>query len=155
MTAAEALGHVEQAAHVEQAGHVREVELPVFADPRGQLAVAEDPGPLPFAPHRVFVVSGVPEGAVRAEHAHRTCDEALLAASGGVTVELDDGERVTTHRLDRPSQLLVVPRGTWVVCRDFTPDAALVVLASRPYDPSDVITDRARFPTGPRAGAAR
>lgn len=127
------------------------VELPTYRDDRGALVAAEVEGAVPFPVRRMFVITAVPAGAVRAQHANRSCHEALVAASGAVTVTVDDGAQVARHRLDTPSQLLVVPSGTWVTCAEFTPDAALVVLASSAYDPADQITDYAQFRSG-RAG---
>jgi hypothetical protein len=36
-----------------------------------------------------------------------------------------------------------------VECREFSEDAVLFVLCSRPYDPGDQITDLAEFEAGP------
>jgi UDP-2-acetamido-3-amino-2,3-dideoxy-glucuronate N-acetyltransferase len=121
------------------------VEVPTYRDARGTLVAVEVEDVVPFEVRRVFVVSAVPAGARRAEHANRTCAEALLAASGSLTVDVDDGWSVSSHRLDSPSRVLVVPAGQWLTCRDFSADAALVVLASAPYDPADQVTDYAEF----------
>ena len=49
----------------------------------GRLTSAEAPS-LPFAPQRVFMVDSVPAGQIRGAHAHRSCDQILIATSGAV-----------------------------------------------------------------------
>jgi UDP-2-acetamido-3-amino-2,3-dideoxy-glucuronate N-acetyltransferase len=121
------------------------VELPVHRDERGQLSVGETGAELDFIVRRFFVITDVPAGVVRAQHANRTCREALVVTHGACTVDVDDGQSVQTFRLDAPTRLLLVPAGLWLTCREFTADAALLVLASAPYDPADQIEDYAEF----------
>lgn len=121
------------------------LRLPTFRDERGSLSVADLSVGLPFLARRFFVVTGVPVGQVRAQHANRTCHEVFVATSGGCTVDVDDSRSVTTFRLDGPGQALDVPAGLWITCRDFTRDAALLVLASADYDTADQVTDHDDF----------
>lgn len=121
------------------------LDLPTFRDHRGSLSVGEVARGLPFAARRFFVVSGVPAGEVRAQHANRSCHEVLVTTSGACTVDVDDGLSITTFRLEGPGHALDVPAGLWITCRDFTSDAALLVLASAAYDPADQISDHAEF----------
>jgi UDP-2-acetamido-3-amino-2,3-dideoxy-glucuronate N-acetyltransferase len=121
------------------------LDLPTFRDERGSLSVGDVSLGLPFAARRFFVVSGVPSGEVRARHANRTCHEVLVATSGGCTVDVDNGTFVTSFRLEGPGRALDVPAGLWITCRDFTSDAALLVLASADYDSADQVTDHATF----------
>ncbi len=102
------------------------VENPVFADARGKLTFAELGGGLPFAPARYFLVYDVPAGETRGGHAHRCCEQYLIAVSGAVAATIDDGHSRTEHVLDHP-------------------DLGLHVLASEPYDPADYIDDYQEF----------
>ncbi|MFN0029665.1 MAG: WxcM-like domain-containing protein [Acidimicrobiales bacterium] len=122
-------------------GEVRLIEFPSFTDLRGDLAVMEFQGDFPFVPLRQFIVSGVTSGHVRGEHAHRRCSQFLTCVSGSMEVLVDDGWRRARVRLDRPSVGLLVPPGVWAAQFNFTSDAVLVVLASRPYEAEDYIRD--------------
>jgi dTDP-4-dehydrorhamnose 3,5-epimerase-like enzyme len=124
----------------------RLVPLPSFLDHRGELIAAEVGDSLPFTVARYFLVRNVPAGATRAQHAQREGQELLACVAGACTVALRSrqGEE-TEHRLADPLTALFVPPGIWLECRDFTPDAILLVACSLPYDPSDQITDPAEF----------
>lgn len=119
--------------------------LPTVRDARGQLAVAELGPALPFRPVRLFVLSDVPAGAARAQHANRSCAEVLICVSGSCVVDAEDAAGVLRFHLAGPQLALVVPAGVWLECRDFSADASLLVLADQAYDPANQITDRAEF----------
>lgn len=116
--------------------------LPSFSDERGTLAVAESDA-LPFAVARYFVIRGVPPGRKRAGHAQLRGHELLTCLAGACTVELRWDGRQEVYGLEDPSVSLHVPPGIWVECRDFTPDAALLVLCSHPYDPEEQVGEGA------------
>ena len=111
-------------------------------DLRGSIVAADlvDRG-LPFPPERFFVVYGVPSKDVRGEHAHRQCSQFLVCVAGAVSVVLDDGRVRDEVRLDSPVVGLLIPPMVWGVQYRYTPDALLLVLASRPYEPDDYIRD--------------
>lgn len=119
----------------------------VFVDERGKLSFGELGGGLPFAPARYFLVYDVPAGVARGGHAHRRCEQYMIAVSGTVTVTLDDGASRTEHALDRPDLGLHVHAGIWGEQRYLTGDARLLVLASEPYDSADYINDYQQFLT--------
>jgi hypothetical protein len=107
-------------------------------DLRGSLAALEFTD-LPFRPVRLFVVYGVPTKDVRGQHAHKECEQLLVCLAGSVTCLLDDGLSRTTTLLNSPGQSLHIPAMTWGSQYDYSPDAILAVLASRPYEDSDYI----------------
>jgi len=119
--------------------------LATLADDRGTLMVADAGQGMPFRAERFFLVCDVPAGAARARHAHRRCRQLLCCVTGACTVDTlgETGSAVT--RLDGPHLALDVPPWTWVECRDFTPDAHLLVLCSTPYDPADLVDDFEEF----------
>ena len=119
--------------------------LPNFADMRGSLAVLEEGKGLPFVPKRVFWVFNVPSRDVRGEHAHRRCEQFLVAAHGGVSVVVDDGTTREEVRLDSPTLGLYLAPMVWGVQYKFDKDAVLMVAASEPYDGTDYIRDYAEF----------
>lgn len=120
----------------------RLIEFGRFPDARGELIVGDH---LPFGVRRIFSVSGVPAGADRGIHAHRTCEQLLVCQTGSVVAVVDDGVREQRVLLDDPAVGLYMPALTWGTQRDYSPDATLLVLASDPYDVADYIDDYAEF----------
>jgi UDP-2-acetamido-3-amino-2,3-dideoxy-glucuronate N-acetyltransferase len=136
------------AAGVSGSGRVTAVKLlslPRFADLRGRLTVGDIADNLPFVPRRFFIVNEVPSKEVRGEHAHRECHQLLLCVSGSVTVMVDDGRNRDEYLLDAPHLALHVPPRVWASQYRYSADAAMLVLASDPYDPDDYIRDYAAF----------
>lgn len=124
---------------------IRLVALQHFADSRGGLSVVEPERLGLFSCRRMFIVHGVPNNSVRGCHAHRACHQLMIAASGSVTIEVQDGVSTGQVRLDDPAVGVYLPPMTWGVQRDFSNDCALVVLASHDYDADDYIHDLAEF----------
>ncbi len=122
----------------------RLIALPNHVNALGRISIAES-AELPFPPQRVFMVDSVPHGLARGAHAHRECDQILIAASGSVTAAVDDGQRAFTVTLDRPDQALFMPRGLWGSQFAYSSDATLLVLASAPYRKADYIFDYEEF----------
>ena len=125
--------------------------LPHFADMRGSLTAIEMDRGLPFTPRRVFLVHGVPGHNVRGEHAHILCEQFLIAAHGGVSVVLDDGDHRTEVRLTDPTMGLYLAPMVWGIQYKFDADSVLMVAASHAYDAADYIRDYSAF----REAAAR
>lgn len=131
------------------------VPLGTHADLRGALAVAEVSKQIPFQPRRVFFVSEVPGREVRGEHAHRRCQQFLVSVHGSLSVIVDDAHRRSEVLLDMPAAGLYLPAMVWSVQYRFSPDAALAVFASDPYDPADYIRDYEEFLRLAGAGSGR
>lgn len=121
------------------------VRLPRFEDMRGGLVPLEFPRDFPFTPRRCFLVFGVPSRSVRGEHAHRTCEQLLVAAHGRLAVVVDDGRRRQEVLLEDPSVGLYIPPLVWGLQYKFDAETVLLVFASRPYEPEDYIRDHADF----------
>lgn len=113
-------------------------------DLRGSLAALEFAA-LPFVPRRAFAVYAVPDESVRGAHAHRTCAQFLMCASGEVSAVADDGDTRQEFRLTDPTVGLVVPPLVWSMQYRYSADAVLVVFAELPYDPDDYIRDYEEF----------
>ena len=126
-------------------GGARLIRLDRAEDMRGSLAVSELRQSLPFAPQRLFVVYGVPSAEVRGEHAHRECHQFMLCIGGSVNVLVDDGAGRVEVTLDHPSLGLYMPPMVWGTQYGYSRDAALLVLASQPYDPADYLRDYDEF----------
>lgn len=119
--------------------------LPAFRDLRGDLTAVEFESDLPFVPRRQFFVYGVSGGEVRGEHAHRVCQQFLVAVHGSVHVVINDGHGMKEVCLDRPDWGLHLKPGVWGIQYKFSADAVLGVYASHPYDHADYIRDFNRF----------
>ncbi len=113
--------------------------LPHYADMRGQLIVSEFNQHLPFEPKRCFFVYQVPTHKVRGEHAHKICQQFLIAIHGQVSVVIDDGQYRQEIVLDHPQQGLYIPPKVWGIQYKFSQDAVLAVFASHAYEEQDYI----------------
>lgn len=114
---------------------VQQLELLVVAEDRGRLVAGQRTAGLPFTPARFFLVSDVPAGEVRGQHAHRTCAQLLVAAAGELTVRYVDAAGPGETRLTAGGPALLIPPGIYAEQADFGPGAALLVLADEQYDP--------------------
>lgn len=110
-------------------------------DPRGRLSPWPLDTALPFSPRRMYVIDGAPDGWARGGGAYRQSHQFLLATQGAVTVAMDDGAQRRAVRLSGPDAGLHVPPGIWTLQFGHTADAALLVLASEPYDPEERMAD--------------
>ncbi|QFR34587.1 WxcM-like domain-containing protein [Ancylobacter sp. TS-1] len=119
--------------------------LPGFTDMRGSLAPLEFDRDLPFLPRRSFLVHSVPSGLVRGEHAHRKCEQFLIAVHGSLSVVIDDGTRRREVVLDDPTVGLYLSPMVWGIQYKFQPDTALQVYASHAYDAADYIREYEAF----------
>ncbi|WP_170266909.1 sugar 3,4-ketoisomerase [Brevifollis gellanilyticus] len=123
-------------------------EMPCVMDEvRGNLTVGQTPDGLPFVPQRYFITYGIPEGQTRGQHAHKCCTQFLVCAHGQCHVRVDDGTAQEDIHLDRPTLGVLVPPLVWAEEDRHSPDSALLVLASQPYEPDDYIRDYDEFLT--------
>jgi UDP-2-acetamido-3-amino-2,3-dideoxy-glucuronate N-acetyltransferase len=121
------------------------IDVESFSDYRGSLIVGEYPKTLPFEPVRFFVVSGVPAGESRGNHAHKTNMQFLMCLVGSVVVKVNDGTRVTEFILEPGPRGLFIPAMNWAEQRYETPDTQLIVLASEAYVADEYIVDICEF----------
>lgn len=122
------------------------IELPKHVDPRGNLTVAEQMKNIPFDIARVYWTYDIPAGERRGGHAHRTCQEIIIAVSGSFDVTLDDGSgQKETHHLNHPYQGLYVGTGVWRTLEDFSSGAVCLVLASELFDEDEYWYDYDEF----------
>lgn len=119
--------------------------IPSFSDIRGDLSVLEFQKLLPFPIKRIFYTYGVDSTEVRGEHAHKTCEQFLIAIHGSLHVIVDDGEKREEYLLDTPTRGLHLPSGCWGIQYKHSPDCVLLVLASEEYDKNDYIRDYNEF----------
>lgn len=126
-------------------GKARIIDLPKIVDPRGNLTVAEQMKNVPFDIARVYWTYDVPSGERRGGHAHRTCEEIVIAVSGSFDVEVYDGKERQTFHLNHPYQGLYIGTGVWRTLEDFSSGAVCLVLASELFDEDEYIYDYEEF----------
>jgi hypothetical protein len=127
------------------------VSLPHISRPEGSITPVEGGDTIPFEIQRVYYLYDIVGGASRGGHAHKELQQLIVAAMGGFTVVLDDGERRREFPLRRSYEGLYVPPMMWREIRDFTSGGVCVVLASLPYDEADYFRDYDEFVAATRA----
>ncbi len=113
--------------------------IPSFSDVRGDLSVVELNKLLPFSISRLFYTYGIDSAEVRGEHAHKACEQFLIAVHGSLHVIVDDAKHRDEFTLDTPTFGLHLPAGCWGIQYKHSPDCVLLVLASEEYDATDYI----------------
>lgn len=92
---------------------VKIIELPKFADPRGNLSFVEQLNHIPFEIKRTYWIYDVPGGKARGGHAFRQNEEFIVALSGAFDVIVDDGKEKKRFTLNRSYYGLYIPAGLW------------------------------------------
>jgi dTDP-4-dehydrorhamnose 3,5-epimerase-like enzyme len=122
----------------------RLIEIPIYRDHRGTLAVLEPPL-LPFVPQRLYYIYDSAEGARRGGHVHRRGHELIVAVAGRVWVDVTAAEGRQEFVLDRPDRGVYLPPMVWHEVHGFGPNTICAVLASARYDADDSYDDFAGF----------
>ena len=126
---------------------VKILELPKFADPRGNLSFVEQDKHIPFVIRRTYWLYDVPGGECRGGHAYRENQEFIVALSGSFDVVLDDGTEKKTFTLNRSYYGLYVPKGLWREMENFSTNSLAMILSSTDYDANDYVRDYDEFLT--------
>ena len=124
---------------------VKLIELPKFADPRGNLSFVEQNNHIPFEIKRTYWIYDVPGGESRGGHAYKTTDEFIIAISGGFDVTVDDGEEKKTFTLNRSYYGLYIPKGLWRTMDNFSTNSLDLEIGNTVYDRSDYIENYENF----------
>jgi dTDP-4-dehydrorhamnose 3,5-epimerase-like enzyme len=126
---------------------VKIIELPKFADPRGNLSFVEQEKHIPFVIRRTYWLYDVPGGECRGGHAYKENQEFIVALSGSFDVVLDDGTEKKTFTLNRSYYGLYVPKGLWREMENFSTNSLAMILSSTDYDANDYVRDYDEFLT--------
>lgn len=121
------------------------VELPKFADPRGNLSFVEQLNHIPFEIKRTYWIYDVPGGENRGGHAFKENEEFIVALSGAFDVIVDDGENKKTFTLNRSYYGLYVPAGLWREMENFSTNSLALEFGSIHYDEKDYIRDYQQY----------
>ena len=121
------------------------IELPKFADPRGNLSFLENNNQIPFKVERSYWIYDVPGGEIRGGHAFKENEEFIIALSGAFDVILDNGVEKQRFQLNRSYYGLYVPKGLWREMENFSTNSVAFVLSSIQYDENDYIRNYEEF----------
>jgi len=117
------------------------IELPRIHNRAGNITLVTNNKNVPFDVKRIFYIYDIPGGEDRGAHAHISCHQFLVAASGSFEIELDDGINKRTVTLNRPYYGLHIPPGIWAAEKGFSSGSVCLVLVSQKYDELDYIRD--------------
>ena len=118
-----------------------ESNLLLKGDSKGALISLEQYSDISFEIKRVFYIFDTKNSTIRGEHSHYNTKQFLIAVSGSCNIDLDDGENITKHILDRPTKGLYHAPMVWGKMYDFSSDCVLLVLADTLYNEEDYIRD--------------
>jgi hypothetical protein len=121
------------------------IDLPRKEDRAGNLTPLHPGKDIPFECTRVFYIYDVPGGEDRGAHAHKTCHQFIVAASGAFEVELFDGISRKRVLMNRPYYGLYIPPGIWAQEQGFSSGSVCLVFASHAYEESDYIRDISEY----------
>jgi dTDP-4-dehydrorhamnose 3,5-epimerase-like enzyme len=116
--------------------------LPKFSDERGDLTVIEGLQNVPFDIKRIFYIHDAPFDTERGSHAHKKCEQFIIAISGTFVVEVvKDEKNYARMTLNAPNFGIYIKPMTWTTLTNFSSDAICLVLASENYSKEDYIND--------------
>jgi dTDP-4-dehydrorhamnose 3,5-epimerase-like enzyme len=121
------------------------ITLPQIGDRNGNVTPVNNSSEIPFDVQRVFYLYDIPGGESRGAHAHKTCHQFLVAASGAFEVSLDDGNVKRQVQLNLANKGLHIPPGIWASEVNFSSGSICLVLASHEYNEEDYIRDYTAF----------
>ena len=123
----------------------RVINLPKFADPRGNLSFVEQMNHIPFEIKRTYWIYDVPGGEARGGHAFRKNEEFIVALSGAFDVIVDDGKEKKRFVLNRSYYGLYIPAGLWRTMENFSTNSLALEFGSIHYDRADYVEDYGQF----------
>ena len=100
------------------------------------LEVGED---IPFSVERIYYIYDVEQGVRRGFHSHKKLEQVLVCVHGSVKILVKTPFESEDVLLNRPDVGLYIGPAVWREMYDFSPDAVLVVFASRHYEIADYI----------------
>ncbi|MEP7229604.1 MAG: FdtA/QdtA family cupin domain-containing protein [Ginsengibacter sp.] len=117
------------------------IYLPKIGDRNGSITSVNNNSEIPFSVKRIFYLYDIPGGESRGAHAHKSCHQFLIAASGAFEVLIDDGNVKRQILLNKPNMGLHILPGIWASEINFSSGAICLVLTSKKYNADDYIRD--------------
>jgi dTDP-4-dehydrorhamnose 3,5-epimerase-like enzyme len=123
----------------------RWIKVPGASDARGSVNFLELGKGLDFQPRRLFWLHHVAPGQWRGRHGHRESKLLLIAVNGQCQAHLDDGTVKETVVLADVTRALYVAPWVWHELTDFTPQTAIMVIASTLFEEAEYLRDYEAF----------
>ena len=125
------------------------IDLQQFKDARdGTLFIGEVQRQIPFEIKRFYVISRFfPGKSIRGYHAHKKCNQIIFCINGSFRLNLDDGNRKQSMRLNAPSKGVWMKPMLWHTMQEFSSDCVLLVVASMKFKERDYIRNYQEFLT--------
>lgn len=108
-------------------------------DNYGSLTPLEVDEDIPFSVERIYYIYDVEQGVRRGFHSHKKLEQVLVCVHGSVKILVKTPFESEDVLLNRPDVGLYIGPAVWREMYDFSPDAVLVVFASRHYEIADYI----------------
>jgi len=124
---------------------IRIIELSRIEDPRGNLSFIESETHIPFKIARTYWIYDVPGGQSRGGHAYKNLHEFIVAISGSLDLEIDDGKLKQRLQLNRSYYGIYVPNGIWRKLENFSTNSLCMILSSEEYNADDYLRDYDEF----------
>ncbi len=121
------------------------IQFPRISRPQGNITPVQGRIELPFEIERVYYLYDIPGGANRGGHAHWNLQQVIVSAMGSFSVEVDDGSKRKSIRLNRAYYGLYIPPMIWRELIDFSSGGICLVFASKPYQEADYIRNYQSF----------
>src|SRR5262245_6629961 len=110
-----------------------------------RITVLDFPISAPFPIQRAYWLHNLNPLEVRGHHAHLKLQQLMVAVSGSIEIEFDNGRERRTEVLARATEALYVPPGLWRRIRALELHATLLVFASASFAEADYIREYDRF----------
>lgn len=124
---------------------VKIIELPKFADPRGNLSFVEQMNHIPFEIKRTYWIYDVPGGESRGGHMFCQNQEFIVSLSGSFDVIVDDGKEKKVFHMNRSYYGLYIPAGLWREMTNFSTNSVALEFGSIHYNRNDYVEDYNMF----------
>ena len=119
--------------------NTRLIPFKVFHDTYGSLIPLEVDEDIPFKIERAYYIFDVGKDIRRGFHSHKELEQVLVCVHGSVKILVKTPFESEDIVLDKPDTGLYIGPAVWREMYDFSPDAVLMVFASKHYNTLDYI----------------
>ena len=124
---------------------VRLINFPYYKEDNGDLVIMQEMDDfVPFYISRVFNVRA-DKNSIRGKHAHRECTQLLVCSNGSIEVFCDEGEKQSTHILNKPDEGLLILPGVWAEQKYLEDNSVLTVLCDQTFKEEEYIRNYKEF----------
>lgn len=117
-----------------------EIVLKRKQDDRGTLVAIDAEFDLPFNIKRIFYITDLNK-LERGFHAHKKCEQFLIAMKGSFELSLNNGKTITEYTLNSNHKGIYIPLLNWIKMSNFSKDCIVMVICSYKYDETEYIRD--------------